>query len=144
MTSHASREEELPDAAVVVRGGRMASFEEVQASAEDQFSQSEKETGSGVYGVSVCSLPELSALEILYAIPEGKLPHGSFRETTVGKLRELGFDVVPSEWHGHATLTFSALPTEEDWRKLNFVFSDPRKNPVARRSKKGPPYGAAS
>lgn len=109
----------------------MASFEEIQASAEDQFDQSKRETGVGVYGISVCSLPNLSATEILRSIPAGKVPHGSFRETTVGELRELGFDVVPSGWHGHATLTFHGLPTDEDWEKLNTAFGSPQKNPVA-------------
>lgn len=131
------REDNLPLGAVVVRGGVLDSFEGFQESVKDHFAKGQLKSGTGVYGLSVCSLSGLSAEEILRALPdEHKLPHARFRESTVGALRELGFKVYPSEWHGHATLEFSALPTEQDWEKLQQAFSEPRKIPNELRRKR--------
>lgn len=119
------REDEvLPDSAIVIKGGVLPSLRLFRESAQDCFE------AFGVYGVSVCCLPGMTADEIARAVPEGKLPHSYFRQTTVGALRSLGFDVVPSLWEGHATLTFPGLPSDQDWARLQAVFEPRQCNPV--------------
>lgn len=83
----------LPDEALVVRGGR------------NRPEDIERGTGvhpSGVAGVSVESAVGISAAELAQAIP-----HGEIGVTTVGAVRELGGDVIPTTGRSpnHATLT---------------------------------------
>lgn len=87
----------------------------------------------GVYGLSVCSLPDSSADEIVEAVGQDRLPHSKIREANVGLLRSYGFDVVPTGPPGHATLTLDGPPTELIWDTLEEAFSDARPNPVARK-----------
>jgi hypothetical protein len=125
------RDEVLPDGAVVVKGGVLGDPDGLRESAQDYFDETEREAGEGIYGVSVCSLPERDAKEILLAIPKSKrLPHSKIRQATVGALRACGYDVSPSGWFGHATLKLMDLPTEDDWRTLNETFAQPERNPV--------------
>jgi hypothetical protein len=123
----------LPDEAVVVRAGVMASFEDVRESAETNFRTTRKGSGKGIYGISVCSLPDRSMEEIMRDIPEDKrFRNRRVRQSTVGTLRREGYDVLPSGWFGHATLTFPSLPTEEDWERLQEAFMDDQQNPYRR------------
>lgn len=121
----------MPDEAVVVKGGVLASFEKARGDAEDCFKEIQRQSGEGVHGISVCSLPDRTAVEILGDLPESKrLPHSKFRQTSVGTLRGMGFDVWPSGWFGHATLEFSHLPTERDWERIQLAFRAPERNPA--------------
>jgi hypothetical protein len=62
------------------------------------------------------------------------LPHSAIRESTVGRLREAGYDVVPSPGPpGHADLVFRDSPTGADWRTLDQIFDPPRPNPATMR-----------
>src|SRR5687767_11232287 len=98
------RDEVLPGGAVVVRGGVIASFQDVVDAAQDSFDETQRQSEGAVaiYGLSVCSLPDLTAGEIMAALDEDKrLPNKQMRQTTVAKLRGLGYDVLPSGWRGH-------------------------------------------
>lgn len=66
----------------------------------------------GVYALSVYSTPGLDADEIARRVP---LPHSKIRESTVGRLRSRGYDVVSSPGPpGHADLKLPDPPTEDD------------------------------
>lgn len=103
--------EELPDDALVVRGGRNR--------AEDI----ERATGthpSGVTGVSVesaagASVGKLSAM----------IPHGMIGVTTVGRVRQAGGDVIQTSGRSphHATLT--GLSPEQASRLLTPTIPNP-------------------
>ena len=54
------------------------------------------------------------------------------RQTDVGRLRDVGFDVVLSGRPGHATLTFQGLPSDKDWDELQQAFDEPEGNPFPR------------
>ena len=90
-------------------------------------------TTFGVHGISVVSLPGRTADEILEAIPACKVPHSQVRESTAGHIRDVGLDVHPSLWHGHATLVLPAPVTDEVWDKLSGAFAAKRANPVAKK-----------
>src|SRR4051812_24908033 len=96
----------LPDEAGVIRGGRVGLTAALRESAADCFAK------TGTCGLSVCSLPDLSAEEIAIEVGTGRLPHPTMRRSTVGALRAVGFDVVPSGHYGHATLKLPDAPTD--------------------------------
>ena len=111
----------LPDEALVVRGGVMelAVLETNAQTHYDEF---------GEYALSVYSLPDRSADEIALL---ASLPHAKIRVSTVGRLREAGYPVVPSPGPpGHADLELPHPPTEGDWRVLDALFDPPRPNPA--------------
>ncbi len=60
-----------------------------------------------------------------------ELPHAVIRTSTVGRIREAGYDVAPSGGRGHADLKLPSPPSDDDWKKLNEVFGEPEPN-VAR------------
>ncbi|MBV8987446.1 MAG: hypothetical protein JO372_02690 [Solirubrobacterales bacterium] len=129
------RDEILPDEAVVVRGGILGGgVEELQEQAEDEFTRLLVEGDPDpVYGLSVCSLPNMTADEIAVAVGPERLPHARMRTTTVEALRACGYEVVPSAWRGHATIVLRGPATEEDWHNLQESFGEPMDNPVGRR-----------
>jgi hypothetical protein len=94
----------LPDDAVVVRGGQNLPQNFAQASGVKIGSDGK------VYGVSVNAAPGLSVKDL--TAPNSKtgyvgIPHNQIGATTVGKIRALGGNVVPSPTKGnpnHATL----------------------------------------
>lgn len=111
----------------------MASFEDVRESAQTNFRTTRKESGEGIYGISVCSLPDRTMEEIMRDIPkERRFPNKRVRQSTVGTLRREGYEVFPSGWFGHATLRFLSLPTEEDWERLQEAFMNSEENPYPR------------
>lgn len=82
----------------------------------------------GVYALSVFSTPGRTPDEIATSVP---LPHATIRESTVGRVRAVGYDVVPSPGApGHADLVFPAAPTGDDWQALDAIFDPPRPNPA--------------
>jgi hypothetical protein len=116
--------ERLPDEAVVIRFGRLG---------EKDFSRSvavEEET-TGMPGLSVFSAANHSYGELAFT---ADLPHALLRCTTVGKLRQLGYDVVPDrgdEMH-HCLVTFPSPPSNIDWEQLNGAFDPEVANPARR------------
>jgi hypothetical protein len=85
--------EPLPDDALVVRGGQ---------NLPENFAQGSGVTvgaGGKVQGVSVNAAPGLSVKELTSPNPQTGypgIPHNQIGVTTVGKVRSLGGDVVPS------------------------------------------------
>lgn len=111
----------LPDDAVVVRGGLMLAAD-LAISAQSHFDI------EGVFALSVFSVAGASAATIATTVP---LRHSKIRESTVGRLRSAGFDVVSSPGPpGHADLVLSSPPTDDDWTKLGAAFDPPRPNPA--------------
>lgn len=89
----------------------------------------------GYYALSVYSLPDLTVDEIATA---ARLPHSKIRESTVGRLRAHGYEVVPSPGTaGHADLRLPGPPTEDHWKVLDALFDPPRPNPVGRMMRRG-------
>jgi hypothetical protein len=119
----------LPDDAVVLRGGLMLprDLDTGALTHYDEF---------GEYALSVYALPGRTADEIAILVP---LRHSKIRQSTVGRLREGGYEVVPSPGPpGHADLKLPSPPTEDDWKTLDALFDPPRLNPAARGEIHGP------
>ncbi len=83
----------LPDDAFVVRGG---------LNEHEQIRRNYRRHPSGIEGVSVHSAPDLDVQDLAVGIPNGQVGI-----TTVGQVRELGGDVIPTSGRSpfHATLT---------------------------------------
>ena len=113
------RPERLPDDAVVVRGGLMLS-------ADLAISAQSHHDAEGSHALSVFSRAGMTADELSRAVP---LPHSMIRESTVGRLRAAGYDVVTSPGPlGHADLVLPNPPTDDDWRLLDESFDPARPN----------------
>lgn len=109
--------DDLPDDAVVVRGGLMLPAG-LALSVQSHFDT------EGVYALSVFSVPGKTADEIVSGV---FLPHSTLRESTVGRLRAAGYDVVSSPGPpGHADLILPNSPTDDDWQALDETFDAPR------------------
>jgi hypothetical protein len=134
------RDEVLPGNAVVIMGGSMGGgLENLQEKAETEFQRLvDEEDPEPVYGLSVCSLPNMTAEQIAEVVGTENLPHPRMQTSTVATLEALGYEVVPSEWHGHATLVLPGPPDEPDWQNLQQAFSAPIDNPVARSKRTRP------
>jgi hypothetical protein len=107
----------------VVRGGQLG-FAAYQVGARVQLEW------EGRLGVSVVSDNGLTKLELAF---KGQLPHPVVRVTTVGALRSLGYDVVPTRVNrdqGHAVILLPGEPSYEDWSRLISAFDQPEPNPV--------------
>jgi alpha-beta hydrolase superfamily lysophospholipase len=65
-----------------------------------------------------------------------RLPHARMRTTTVQALHACGYEVVPSDWRGHATIVLPGPATVEDWQNLQESFGAPIDNPVGRSRRK--------
>lgn len=126
------RDEVLPDDAIVVRGGVFGGgLESLQEAALDEYERLRAEGDpEPVHGLSVCCLPGMTAEEIAETVGSANLPHPRMRTSTVGALQSCGYEVVPSEWRGHATLIFPKPLTEQDWHNLQESFGPPICNPV--------------
>lgn len=134
------RDEILPGDAVVIMGGSMGGgLENIQEKAETEFQRLVDEGDpEPVYGLSVCSLRNMTAVEIAQVAGTENLPHPRMQTSTVATLEALGYEVVPSEWPGHATLIFPGPPDEPDWQNLQKAFSAPIDNPVGRSNRNRP------
>ncbi len=115
-----SGREPLPDDAVVVRGGMMASqflFEAVQDHTDDF---------PGELALSVASVPGLTAdeiAEVAWFVNQGKM-----RATTAGNLKAAGYG-AEVDGEPHALVILPREPDEQMWEELRQVFGDLRPNP---------------
>ncbi len=116
----------LPSSALLVRGGRMLRAD-LEISAETHFNR------EGHYALSFWSAPGLNAAEVAERIGTEDLPHGSIRSAPVGRLRELGYEVMFSGQPWHVSLVLPSPPSDEDWENLEDAFGPPEPNPVSRR-----------
>jgi hypothetical protein len=118
--------EPLPDDAFVVRGGVMDP-RDMRTNAEDHHLEMEQE-GRDEWAISVFSVPGMSADEIALGSP---ILNKKIRVTTVGAIRELGYDVTPSpqEHPLHADLRFMGEPTDDDFEALRRIFEPERPHP---------------
>lgn len=127
---------QLPDEAVVIRGGLMAR-DGLIASARRYADQNE-----GIYGITLWSWPGLTAGEIAQRVKEdhaqGRNPvgHGQLRWSTAGVIREAmsagrAFILKKTGQDGHYTLTFPSEPSDGDWDRLEKMFGPPEPNPAA-------------
>jgi hypothetical protein len=115
--------EPLPDDALVVRGGQ---------NLPENFAQGSGVTadaGGKVEGVSVNASPGLSVQELTAPDPQTGypgIPHNQVGVTTVGKVRALGGDVVPSPRKKNPThASLSGLTPEQ----ASSLFRPTVKNP---------------
>ena len=82
----------------------------------------------GFHALSVFSAAGKTADDIAIGVP---LAHSMIRVSTVGRLRDAGYDVVSSPGPpGHADLVFSRPPSDDDWRRLDECFDPARPNPA--------------
>ena len=82
----------------------------------------------GAFALSVFSVPGRTADEIVGGVP---LPHSVIRESTFGRLRAAGYDVVSSLGPpGHADLILPNPPTDDDWQVLDEAFDAARSKPA--------------
>lgn len=94
--------------------------------------------GTGVYGLSVWSVANLTATEIVRHARSHNtenqhyLPHPQMRTSTAGQLRRRGFGLEPDSPSGHYMLTIPAPPTDEDWDALEQEFGEPEPTPPGR------------
>ncbi len=128
-------EDELPDDAIVIRGGLM-SRKDLIASVRKCFAL------KGVYGLTVWSFAGLTAQDIALQVKnlhvEGLNPlgHGQLRQSTARTIREPGSGgrtlvLKKTGREGHYTLTFQSEPTDADWDRLENMFGLPEPNPAA-------------
>jgi hypothetical protein len=115
-------EARLLDEAVVVRGG-LSTAETLSKTALAHYDVYDE------YAVSVRSAPGMTADELAYVKPP--LPQQNLRETTVGALRQAGFDVVRDEPPPkHALIMLEPVPTDDDYLRITAIFGTPRANPA--------------
>jgi hypothetical protein len=120
-TEDAQQPSRLPDGAVVVRGGE-SSPRTLHKNALDHYDK------RGEFAISVASLPDMSADDLSVV---AEIPHPKIRETTVGAIRELGYDVVRDEPpEGHALITLPRLPADGDYVTISDLLGPTRVNPA--------------
>lgn len=98
------------------------SYRDLALSAQSQYDI------EGFHALSVFSAVGKTADEIARGVP---LPHSMIRESTVGRLRDAGYDVMSSAGpRGHADLVFPGPPSDDDWLRLDTSFDPARPNPA--------------
>jgi hypothetical protein len=111
----------LPDEAVVIRFG-LSAPETLRKTALAHHDE------RGDFAISAFSLPDADAETLAHL---GALAHPRIRETTVGRIRAVGYDVVPDPPpDGHALIMLPRLPTDTDWTTVADTFDPPRQNPA--------------
>jgi hypothetical protein len=114
-------ERPLSDVAIVVRGGLMAS-ETLQVNAEAHTLEH-----PGEWAISVASAEGLDVAELVHRSPW--IRNNTIRVASVGAVRALGHDVVPSGEFPHADLILGSEPSEAIWEELRQAFDDPIRKP---------------
>ena len=127
----------LPLSAVVVRGGQMEPAITVRALRKERMER-------GRYALSVYSIPDLDAHRIALRVGTPDLPHPEMRESTIGKIRQAGYEIALSEEEGyaegHCDLVVpweSSEGANEEWlldhsERLLDLFDKKSPNPVKR------------
>jgi hypothetical protein len=120
----------LPDDAVVIRGGISApdSLRKTALAHHDE---------EGDFAISVASLAGVDG-DALAGL--ARFSHPRIRETTVGRVRAEGYDVVPDpppDWH--ALIMLPHLPADDDWTRISNSFDPPRDNPSLELQEGGAP-----
>ena len=103
----------LPDAAVVVRGGR---------NTPEHAADGLRTHPSGVVGVSVESAAGATVEQLAAAIP-----HGQVGVTTVGRVRAAGGDVIPTAGQSPTHATLTGLDAEQVSRLLTPTQRNPNR-----------------
>jgi hypothetical protein len=121
MTPIELRDEEPPDdTIVVVRGGEMKSAAVVRSATDnhDEF---------GIYAISVFLTLDLP-VERLCQVEDGLARYGKVRLSTAGRLRSLGFALLPTLARPHFDVV---LPDVEEptLDRLELAFDQPIPNP---------------
>jgi len=109
----------LHDETIVIRGGLM-DFDDLRRAVDLCFDR------RGIYGLSLAGEEGWSLERTAH---EASIRNTRIRVSTVGRLRELGLEVVRSGRRPHLTLYFGHRPTEEELSLLDFAFDVPILNP---------------
>jgi hypothetical protein len=82
----------------------------------------------GEFAISVRSKEGLTANELAAIDPP--LAYPRIRETTVGAVRAVGYDVVRDEPPpAHALVMLPSIPADDDYLKISSALGEPRDNP---------------
>jgi hypothetical protein len=113
----------LPDDAIVIRGG-VGSPETIAVNAQTTFDT------DGFWAVSGYAAAGLNAAEIAQLVRK-RLPHGQIRVSSVGVLRDGGFEVqeTPDDYP-HVDIFVPAEPDDAVCAQLADLFDDPIPNPA--------------
>lgn len=115
----------LPDEALVIRGGLSAPETLLKNALEHH---DDPANARGDFAISAWSLPDKSGDDLAHV---ASVPHPRIRETTVGRIRAAGYNVVRDEPpEGHALITLPRLPTDTDYMTISDLFDPPRLNPA--------------
>lgn len=82
----------------------------------------------GIYGLSCDCLPGYSRDQLARLV---EYPNPKLRESTVGRVRNAGFEIFPAPTRrsrAHATLKLPDPLTEQDWERLEEIFDEPVDN----------------
>jgi hypothetical protein len=119
----------LPGDAIVIRGGLMADLDAMLKSIEEEH------VISGRYGLSVGCRPSLTANEIAEVRGTNRLPHPKMRAGTVGRLRNVDWEVIldeNDEGPAHALAIKNQMPTLAELDAAVQTFGEAQPNPVRR------------
>lgn len=119
---------ELPDEAIVVRGGTSP----IEAMKNSVARTLEKRAAKGEpaeYALSVFTDATRSLAEIVVRAPILQR-WTQIRVSTVGALRARGFRVSHPDRYGHASLVFPGPPSDADYERLLDAFSEPIPKPT--------------
>jgi hypothetical protein len=115
-------EQDLPDAALVVRGGQM-SVRRVQRKA-----RAARPALDGVAGISVAAATA-SDMTLVALIRAGGIPHDEIQKSTVGRLRAAGFRLFRTGRWPHCTIDLGQEPIKDAASRLIRAFDAPEANP---------------
>ena len=115
----------LSDDALIVRFGVMA-LRDVKLSLEDAKDDPDVDQYElSFFGGDGLDPEEISRL--------GNAPNPRMRISTIGRLREAGFDPYPDPPpEGHIGLRFAQMPSDEELNSLISLFDEPVENPHPR------------
>lgn len=111
---------ELPDDAIVVRGGKLQD-KYLYKSAQEEFNLRQ------VWAVSGWAGSEVSVQDLASA---GNIAHPVIVVTRVGILRRYGFEVTLYGDPRHCDIHLGGPPDDETWNRLREAFGDFHPNPL--------------
>lgn len=116
------RIEDLPDEAIVVRGGHKNAAQILRRATKDRGRL-------GTYGISAFAgwTPETTLAEVVGA---SGLVFDVVQTSTVGRLRAAGFEIARSFRWPHCTIDLGDDPTEDTAARLVGLFNSPVANPA--------------